>query len=128
MAIDFPLITPSEHEVEEANAIDYSTLKPLNLKYAIYESFVDYDFDYVKDISNGFYVHKLKELFEEKALEVSYMELVAGFSEFKNIEKIDTAKLDTLIDEDLVFWDRKNITKEEQRENNITIISFCKVS
>ena len=118
-----------EHVGEEANDIDYSKLKPLIFKYAINESFVDYDFDYVNGMSNKFQVYRSKELFEEKVLEVSYMQLVAGLSKFKKIEKIDTSKLDMLIAEDLVFWDRQTITKDEQRENDITgVISFSKVS
>ncbi len=119
----------SQYVGKEANDIDYSKLKPLIFKYAINESFVYYDFDYVNGISNKFQVYKSKELFAEKILDVSYMQLVSRLSKFKKIEKIDTSKLDTLIDEDLVFWDRQTITKDEQRENDITgIISFSNVS
>ncbi len=120
---------PSEHKGKKANDIDSSKLKPLIFKYAINESFVDYDFDYVNGISNRFQVYKSKELFEEKVLDSSYMKLVAGLSEFEKNGKIDTSKLDTLIDEDLVFWDGQTITKNEQREDDITgIISFSNVS
>ncbi|HUH26628.1 hypothetical protein [Gelidibacter sp.] len=57
------------------------------------------------------------------------MQLVAGLSKFKKIEKIDTAKLDMLIDKDLVFWKKQTITKNERSENDLSgIISFSNVS
>lgn len=124
------LLPPSsEHVGEEANDIDYSKLKPLIFKYAINQSFVDYDFDYVNGISNRFQVYKSKELFEEKILDVSYMQLVARLSKFKKIEKINTTKFVMLIDEDLVFWEKQTITKDERSENDLSgIVSFSKVS
>ncbi|MCK0124945.1 hypothetical protein MWU76_11085 [Gelidibacter sp. F2691] len=128
-AVPPPPSLPSQHKGEEENAIDYSKLKPLIFKYAINESFVAYDFDYINDVSNRFDVYKSEKLFEEKILDTSYMKLVAGLSKFKKIEKIDKTKLKTSLDEHLTFLDKQTITKEDKIDNDISgVISFSRVS
>ncbi|MBO3096665.1 hypothetical protein [Gelidibacter pelagius] len=120
---------PPNNEDEEENDIDYLNLEPLNFNFVINENFVDFDFDYIHDIPNRFQVYKSKELFEEKVLDFSYMELVAGLSKFENNEKIDASELETLLGENLVFWDKQMITNEEKTEQDISgVISFSNVS
>ncbi|MBA6151849.1 nuclear transport factor 2 family protein [Gelidibacter maritimus] len=122
-------IPPPNSEDEEENDIDYLNLEPLNFNYVINENFVDFDFDYIYDIPNRFQVYKSKDLFEEKVLDFSYMKLIAGLSEFEKNEKINTSKLEALLGENLVFWDKEMITIEEKNEHDISgVISFSKVS
>lgn len=118
-----------DNEVEQENHIDYSQLKPIIFNYAINENFVYYDFDYINGISNRFQVYKSKELFEERTLDSSYMKLVAGLAKLKNIEKINQTRLDKLFNEDLVFWGKQSITKDEKDVNGISgVLSFSEVS
>jgi|GEM_PF-5063180 len=122
-----PNNSKTENQIEEEG--DNSQLKSLIFNYAINENFVYYNFDYIDGISNRFKPYKSNELFKEEILSSSYMKLVAGLSELKKIEKIDKAKLDELLNDDLIFWNKQTITIQEKKENNISgIISFSKVS
>ncbi|MBJ6369100.1 hypothetical protein [Snuella sedimenti] len=122
-----PPLTNSE--VKEENNINYAQLKPLKFTYAIHDHFVYFNFDYVSGIFNRFHPAKSKELFEEKALDSSYMELVKGLSRDKSEQKIDKAKLIKSADEDLIFWNKQTISRQEKADTNISgIISFSKVS
>ncbi|GAA3570353.1 hypothetical protein [Snuella lapsa] len=120
---------PPDSEVKEENNINYAQLKPLKFTYAIYDHFVYFNFDYINGISNRFHPTKSKELFEEKALDSSYMKLVKGLSKYKAGQKIDKAKLIKSADEDLIFWNKQTISRQEKSDTDISgIISFSKVS
>lgn len=116
---------PSGNAVAEKNDVDYSKLKPLIFKYAINKNFVDHNVNNSRTILD----HFEKDLYDERNLDSSYMKLINGVSKFKKFETIDTTKLESLIQGDVVFWDRQTITEKEKSENDISgVISFSKVS
>lgn len=124
-----PPATPSNTQNNEESNFDDLNLDPLIFNYAINRNFIYYNFNYKNDISNEFKIHKSKELFEVKILDSSYMKIITNLQELKKAEKIDEFKLSKLLNDDLVYWNKRTISIKEKKENNISgIISFSRVS
>lgn len=111
------------------NQIDYTKLEPIYFRYAIYYQFDNSGLDGY--INKSFFKANSEKFFERKEIDSSDFVLIKKLRDKYKNEQINKELLDSYVNENLLYLNKRFISKEakEKREYNIDgIITFSKVS